>query len=100
MGRFKDPRGKQVSGKKSVPQGRQATPLIPPPTLQLNSVQEEVSGPKGSRKGFPGLSHGLISIRVTDSALCYKGPSHETQGRGSIITKCVAILNSLSNLEP
>ena len=97
MGRFKAPRGKQMSSKKSVPQGRQAPPFIPSPALQLNSVQEEVSGPKGSRKGFSGASHGLISLRVTDPALCSKCHSHEAQGRGSVITKSVAILDSPGN---
>ena len=39
---------------------------------------------KGQQESFSWGFHSLISIQVTAPALCYKGHSHDTQGRGSV----------------
>ena len=88
---------KRRFSKKSVPlpgETGKSVPLATPLPISWTDCHGEASGQKGSRKAFSGVFHSLISIRVTDPALCYEGHSHDTQGRGSgnqfLITKSTA----------
>ena len=76
-------------------QGKQASlcPLPHPcPSAELTAREKFVV--KGQQESFSWPFHSLISIQVTAPALCYKGHSHDTQGRGSVnqflITKSTA----------
>ncbi|XP_059738147.1 enteric beta-defensin isoform X1 [Bos taurus] len=81
-------------------QGKQASlcPLPHPcPSAELTAREKFVV--KGQQESFSWPFHSLISIQVTAPALCYKGHSHDTQGRGSVnhflITKSTASVEFL-----
>ena len=76
-------------------QGKQASlcPLPHPCPSAEPTTREKFVVKRAAGKLSWGF-HSLISIQVTAPALCYKGHSHDTQGRGSVnqflITKSTA----------